>query len=142
VGRGSDWKLECRKFHDNKKNFIVRVTDHWNRLPRAAALSPLEIFKSLLGSFPCNLLYGASFSSGLGSMASRRSFQLYFCHFVILQQLPSFITSVSSISSKSWAKVKLKERANLGSEEVRVFSTGTSRAVKKVPLVPLSSSEG
>ncbi|KFV84611.1 hypothetical protein N308_02667, partial [Struthio camelus australis] len=44
-------KLKHRKFHLNRrKNFFsMRVTEHWNRLPREAAEFPsLEIFKTRL----------------------------------------------------------------------------------------------
>ncbi|KGL77690.1 hypothetical protein N309_03852, partial [Tinamus guttatus] len=44
-------KLKNQKFHRNlrKKFFTVRVTEHWNRLPREVVESPsLEIFKSHL----------------------------------------------------------------------------------------------
>ncbi|KGL85536.1 hypothetical protein N309_08675, partial [Tinamus guttatus] len=44
-------KLKHQKFHRNsRKNFlIVRVTAHWNRLPREVVESPsLEIFKTRL----------------------------------------------------------------------------------------------
>ena len=36
-------KLEHKKFHTNmqKNFFMVRVTEHWNRLPRAVVESPL-----------------------------------------------------------------------------------------------------
>ena len=49
--RGNGHKLEHRKFRTNiQKNFFtVRVTEHWNRLPREAVDSPsLEIFKTHL----------------------------------------------------------------------------------------------
>jgi len=57
--RGSGHKLEQGKFHTNmRKNiFTVRVTKHWNRLPREAVESPsLEILKTHLDIFLCNML--------------------------------------------------------------------------------------
>ena len=41
-----------------QKNFLmVRVTVQWNRLPREAVESPsMEIFKTCLDAFLCNLL--------------------------------------------------------------------------------------
>ena len=36
--KSSGLKLEHRKFHTN--NFTVRVTGHWNRLPREVVESP------------------------------------------------------------------------------------------------------
>ncbi|KGL81841.1 hypothetical protein N309_04095, partial [Tinamus guttatus] len=43
-------KLKHQKFHMKRKNFLtVRVTEHWNRLPREFVESPsLEIFKTRL----------------------------------------------------------------------------------------------
>ena len=40
-----------------KKVFTLKVTEHWNRLPREVVESPsLEIFKTHLDAFLCNLL--------------------------------------------------------------------------------------
>ena len=36
--------------------FTVRVTEHWNRWPREVVKSPLEIFKTVLDIYLCNLL--------------------------------------------------------------------------------------
>ncbi|GAB0181272.1 mitochondrial enolase superfamily member 1 [Grus japonensis] len=57
--RSNRHKLEHRKFHLNmRKNFcILRVTEHWNRLPREVVESPsLERFKTHLDTILCNLL--------------------------------------------------------------------------------------
>ena len=40
-----------------KNFFMVRVTEHWNRLPREAVESPsLEIFKTRLDTYLCDLV--------------------------------------------------------------------------------------
>jgi len=57
--RGNGHKLKHRKFRLNmRKNFFpLRVTEHWNRLPRVVMDSPSpEIFKTHLDEVLCSLL--------------------------------------------------------------------------------------
>jgi len=52
-------KVKHRKFHLNmRKNFFtLRVTEHWNRLPRGIVESPsLEMFKTCLDTVLCSML--------------------------------------------------------------------------------------
>jgi len=56
---GNGHKLKHRKFRLNtRKNFFtLRVTEHWNRLPRGVMESPsLEILKTRLDKVLCSLL--------------------------------------------------------------------------------------
>ena len=51
-------KLEHRMFRMDmwKSLFTLRLTEHWNRLPREVVKSPsLEIFKTHLDALLCNL---------------------------------------------------------------------------------------
>ena len=57
--RGNGHKLKPRKLQLNpRKNFFpLRVTEHWNRLPREVVESPsLEIFQPRLDKVLCSLL--------------------------------------------------------------------------------------
>ena len=56
--RSSGQKLEYRKFQTNtRKNFFTVRVEHWNRLLREVVESPsLEIFKTHLDTYLCNLL--------------------------------------------------------------------------------------
>lgn len=57
-----------------KSLFTVRVTKHSNRQPKNVVESPpLEVLKTHLDAFLCNLLYGLCFNRGL---ISRGLFQL------------------------------------------------------------------
>ena len=57
--RSNGLKVEHRKFYtDMQKNlFMVRMMEHWNRLPRGIVESlSMEIFKTHLDAHLCNLL--------------------------------------------------------------------------------------
>lgn len=56
--RSNAVKTRHRKFHANmQKNFFtVRVTERRNRLPREVVESPMEILKTHLDAYLCDLL--------------------------------------------------------------------------------------
>jgi len=60
--RSTGLKLEHSMLHTNMQNlFRVRVTEHWNRLPREVMESPsMEVFKTCLGTClcDCQMVYG------------------------------------------------------------------------------------
>ena len=68
----SGHKLEHRKFNMNmRKNlFTLRVVEHSNSLPREA-VDTLEIFKTYLDAFLCDLLQGVCFSRRFDSDLQR-----------------------------------------------------------------------
>ena len=75
--RSNGLKLVHRKLYTNmQKNFFrVRVTEHWNRLPREVVeSSPVEICKIHLHSYLCDLLQGTCFSREIGLHDLQRSF--------------------------------------------------------------------
>ena len=55
---GNTHNLEHRKFCTimQRNFFTVRVTEHWNRLPREVMESPREIFRTHLDTYLCSLL--------------------------------------------------------------------------------------
>ena len=71
--RSNSLKLEHRKVCKNmRKNFFrVRFTEHWSSLPREIVESPsMEIFKTYLDAYLCDLLQGTCFSRGLALIVS------------------------------------------------------------------------
>jgi len=80
--RGKRQKLEHQKFQTNmRKNFFtVRMTEHWNRLPKEVVKSPsLEIFKICLDLTWATYCREPALAEGL-DFISRRPFQtLQFC---------------------------------------------------------------
>jgi len=53
----TDVKEICEELSISTRKFPLRVTEHWNRLPREVVESPsLEIFKTCLDKILCSLL--------------------------------------------------------------------------------------
>ena len=74
--RGNGHKLKQRKLQLNmRKNFFpLRVTEHWNRLPREVVESPsLEIFQPCLDAVLCSLLWVTLLGQGVGLGDPQRS---------------------------------------------------------------------
>ena len=75
-GNGHEWEHRLLHMNIRKNIFTLRVTEHWKRLPTNTVDSPpLEISKTHLADFPCNLLWGTCFSGELDGMISRGPFQ-------------------------------------------------------------------
>lgn len=55
--RSNTENLEYKKIHSNMpKNFTVKMTEHWSRLPIGFVESPLEMFKTHLDTWLCDLV--------------------------------------------------------------------------------------
>ena len=66
--RSNGLKREHWKFHTNvwKNFFTVGMAEHWNRLPREVVESPsMEIFRTCLDAYVCDLLQSTCFSRRL-----------------------------------------------------------------------------
>jgi len=67
--------MKQRKFRLNmRKNFTLRVTEHWHRLPREVVESPsLEVFKTHLDKVLRSLLWVTLLCQGVGLGDPQRS---------------------------------------------------------------------
>jgi len=76
VSSNPNHSMKHRNFQLNmRKNFFtLRVTEHWNRLPREVVESPsLEIFKTRLDEVLCSLLWVTLLQQGVGLDDPQRS---------------------------------------------------------------------
>jgi len=73
--QASGHKRKQRKLQLNmRKNFTLRVTEPWPRLPRGAVESPsLEIFQTHLDTVLCSLLWVTLLGQGVGLGDPQRS---------------------------------------------------------------------
>ena len=67
--RGNRHKLKHRKVRLNmRKNFTLRVMEHWHSLPREVINSPsLEIFKTHVDDVLCSLLWVTLLQQGVST---------------------------------------------------------------------------
>lgn len=126
-------KLEHRKLHTNtrKNSVIVRVMEHQNRMPREVAepLS-LEILKTHLGTFLCDLLQEACFTESWATWSPELPSNLCVTYGCSCMQTPvkfyhpnsPTINPAARISAK-WAPTLSNEMHLAGKTECTTCST-------------------
>lgn len=100
--RGKKHELKHR---NTRKNFFsVRVTEHWNRLPREAVESPsMKIFRNWLDMVLGNLLSVALvLEEGLDRLERSLSTSDFLWYYVLLHRCPC-VLKVSLVQQTQWA---------------------------------------